>query len=99
MGGAAIPGRSLERRRFVLTLLGTFAGLALLLAVVGIYGVISAGRKSLASWKRWLKFVPGTLRDATVLSTLLDRIELSPCLPAAQSILPRKPPTHTVGLS
>ena len=32
---------SLERRRFVLTLLGTFAGLALLLAVVGIYGVIA----------------------------------------------------------
>jgi putative ABC transport system permease protein len=29
-----------ERRPFVLTLLGTFAGLALLLAVVGIYGVI-----------------------------------------------------------
>jgi putative ABC transport system permease protein len=32
---------SLERRRFVLTLLGTFAGLALLLAFVGIYGVIA----------------------------------------------------------
>ncbi len=32
---------SLERRRFVLTLLGTFAALALLLAVVGIYGVIA----------------------------------------------------------
>jgi len=32
---------SLERRRFVLTLLGTFASLALLLAVVGIYGVIA----------------------------------------------------------
>jgi putative ABC transport system permease protein len=32
---------SLERRRFVLTLLGTFAGLALLLAVVGIYGAIA----------------------------------------------------------
>jgi len=31
---------SLERRRFVLSLLGTFAGLALLLAFVGIYGVI-----------------------------------------------------------
>ena len=36
-----IVSGSLERRRFVLTLLGTFAGLALLLAVVGIYGVIS----------------------------------------------------------
>ena len=36
-----IVSRSLERRRFVLTLLGTFAGLALLLAVVGIYGVVS----------------------------------------------------------
>jgi putative ABC transport system permease protein len=32
---------SLERRRFVLILLGTFAGLALLLAIVGIYGVIT----------------------------------------------------------
>lgn len=32
---------SLERRRFVLTMLGTFAGLALLLSVVGIYGVIT----------------------------------------------------------
>ena len=32
---------SLERRRFVLTVLGTFAALALLLAVVGIYGVIA----------------------------------------------------------
>ena len=32
---------SLERRRFVLILLGTFAGLALLLAIVGIYGVIA----------------------------------------------------------
>jgi len=32
---------SLELRRFVLMLLGTFAGLALLLAVVGIYGVIA----------------------------------------------------------
>jgi putative ABC transport system permease protein len=32
---------SLERRRFVLILLGTFAGLSLLLAVVGIYGVIA----------------------------------------------------------
>jgi putative ABC transport system permease protein len=36
-----IVSGSLERRRFVLTLLGTFAGLALLLAVVGIYGVIA----------------------------------------------------------
>ena len=32
---------SLQRRRFVLTLLATFAALALLLAVVGIYGVIA----------------------------------------------------------
>ena len=32
---------SLERRRFVLTLLSTLAALALLLAVVGVYGVIT----------------------------------------------------------
>ena len=32
---------SLARRRFTLTLLGSFAGLALFLAMVGVYGVIS----------------------------------------------------------
>jgi putative ABC transport system permease protein len=36
-----IVSGSLERRRFALMLLGAFAGLALLLAVVGIYGVIA----------------------------------------------------------
>ena len=36
-----IVSGSLERRRFVLAVLGTFAALALLLAVVGIYGVIA----------------------------------------------------------
>jgi len=36
-----IVAGSLERRRFVLTILGTFAALALLLAMVGIYGVIA----------------------------------------------------------
>lgn len=36
-----IVSGSLERRRFVLMLLGTFAALALLLAMVGIYGVIA----------------------------------------------------------
>jgi putative ABC transport system permease protein len=36
-----IVSGSLERRRFVLTLLGAFAALALLLAMVGIYGVIA----------------------------------------------------------
>jgi putative ABC transport system permease protein len=36
-----IVSGSLERRRFVLMLLGTFAALALLLAIVGLYGVIA----------------------------------------------------------
>ncbi|MGH9550962.1 MAG: ADOP family duplicated permease, partial [Terriglobales bacterium] len=36
-----IVSGSLERRRFILAVLGTFAALALLLAVVGIYGVIA----------------------------------------------------------
>ena len=36
-----IVSGSLERRRFVLMLLGTFAALALLLAMVGLYGVIA----------------------------------------------------------
>jgi ABC-type antimicrobial peptide transport system permease subunit len=34
-------GNSLAPRRFVVTLLGIFAGMALLMAVLGLYGVIS----------------------------------------------------------
>jgi putative ABC transport system permease protein len=36
-----IQGRSLARPRFILTLFGVFAGVALVLGAVGIYGVIS----------------------------------------------------------
>jgi len=36
-----IISESLQRRRFLFTLLGTFAGLALFLAVIGIYGVVA----------------------------------------------------------
>jgi predicted permease len=38
-----VMGDSLERRRLALTLLAAFAGLALLLAAIGIYGVTSYG--------------------------------------------------------
>jgi len=38
-----VMGESLQRRRLALTLLASFAGLALLLAAIGIYGVTSYG--------------------------------------------------------
>jgi predicted permease len=38
---AALVSESLEQRRFTVLLLGTFAGVALLLAAIGLFGVIS----------------------------------------------------------
>jgi putative ABC transport system permease protein len=43
-------GRYMAYPRFRAVLLGAFAGLALLLAVVGLYGVLSQLRKSASAW-------------------------------------------------
>lgn len=39
----AVVGRSLAQRRLTMTLIGAFGGIALLLAAVGVYGVVSYG--------------------------------------------------------
>ena len=46
-----VMGDSLERRRLALILLAVFAGLALLLASVGIYGVTSCMELRSDMWR------------------------------------------------
>ena len=66
--------QAVSDRRFTMLVLGTFAGLALVLAIVGIYGVVSYAvvqRSREIGLRRALGATPGQLRRLVVGSTLL----------------------------
>jgi ABC-type antimicrobial peptide transport system permease subunit len=86
-----IVSGSLERRRFVLTLLGTFAGIALLLAVVGIYGVMSysVGQQT---HQFGIRMAMGAQRYQLLLMGRVENRRSGFSLPVAVGVLSHDPP-------